>query len=388
MMNKPTDAINLLLQLGKIGTRVQLLREDGDLYPDQLFFKSLTDPQLCWSHSKKSLSVSPGKLMLLEGKLTGLLSVAPSVCNISDQLCLGIVTKDIVLEIVFQNARDRSIWSNGLQILAAGPSLHFSKTTSPSSAAQYYVDSEISHNFSSSWLGDDIIQWHEITNAERRKLEHFYSFLLHSSKGAVFYRYQAKKLKLPQKILVKLDEHGHTLQCLDGHHKLLMEIPFDSQVSVLDRQQNTREHRGKDNEEERKQNDKEMEASTSSLSLSSPPQTEADREEIATSSFAHFRYAPSSMHCFSIVRKAQSVHIGCTDAAQYQSWRNGLEYLVDRRDHLLRMKARRAIIAGDFVLSPAKQLIESPLRQKQSQRTAHEKHDVASNSSSFWGLFG
>lgn len=94
-----TDSINLLLQLGKIGTRVQIIKESGNLHPAQLFFKSLSKRTITWSDGKRSLLITP-YVVVLPGKLTGMLSVAESVTLLPDQLCLGIVSKDRVLEIV------------------------------------------------------------------------------------------------------------------------------------------------------------------------------------------------------------------------------------------------------------------------------------------------
>lgn len=94
-----TDAINLLLQLGKIGTRVQFMKDSGNLQPAQLFFKSLSQRTITWSGGKKSMLVTP-YVIVLPGKVTGILSVSKQSEHIPEQLCLGIVSKDRVLEIV------------------------------------------------------------------------------------------------------------------------------------------------------------------------------------------------------------------------------------------------------------------------------------------------
>lgn len=324
--NKPTDRINLLLQLGKIGTRVQILKENGDLYPDQLFFKSLSSRKMSWCGNKKSIIISP-YVLILPGKITGLLSISPQVKNIPDELCLGIVSKEIVLECIFQNARDREIWSAALDLLVSSQSLHFVKSR----------DVEI-NNTNTLWNGNDIIQWHEITNNEKQKIEHFYPFLLNSYKGAMFNRYTTNKLKLPENVLIKLNRYGDKLFCIDSNNNILFQMPFDSEIIIID---------PKDN---------------------------------------HFRHAPSSIHCFSIIRNQQILNIGCNDIQQYNLWRYGIQYLCDKRNHSIRMKTRRAILAGDLSLSPKKQLIQSPSKQQSSSSSRQQSTQTTSK---FWGsLFG
>merc|ERR1711971_978169 len=108
---------------------------------------------------------------------------AQSVALIPEQLCLGIVSKERVLEIVFQNSRDREIWSQGLRSLVSGQ--HAAKDraysniaasqlslTSPVtvSAAQYYLDESLAPHTNNP-DGCRIIPWHEIDDSERRHLQ-------------------------------------------------------------------------------------------------------------------------------------------------------------------------------------------------------------------------
>merc|ERR1711902_346613 len=92
---------------------------------------------------------------------------------------------------------------------------------------------EINAKHSSQWNGD-IIQWHEITMDEKQKIQTFYSFLSISYKGSVFFQYHTKKLKLPQKILVRLNLNGDILHCIDKDNNIIFEMPFDSEISIID----------------------------------------------------------------------------------------------------------------------------------------------------------
>ncbi len=56
-----------------------------------------TDRTIAWERGKMKLTPY---VLVLPGKLTGLLSVAPIVENIEEGLCLGIVSKTEVLEMV------------------------------------------------------------------------------------------------------------------------------------------------------------------------------------------------------------------------------------------------------------------------------------------------
>ena len=103
-----TDTINSMLQLGKIGTRVQMLSENGVVHPEQLFFKSLAERKLTWSEGRKSVIITP-YVLVLPGKTTGMLSIAPSAQHIPSELCLGIVSKHRVVEVVTFYARSAAL---------------------------------------------------------------------------------------------------------------------------------------------------------------------------------------------------------------------------------------------------------------------------------------
>jgi len=405
MEHSPSERISLLLKLGKIGTRVQILKDDGELRCDQLFFKSLAQRTLAWSRHKKSMTISPGKVQILPGKLTGLLSVAPSVARIADELCLGVVNKEYVVEIVFQNARDRNIWSTGLELLACGQSLHLTRTSSPStvSLAQYFIDRDSNNDYNPytqthSWFGDDIIEWQEIASEEQRKIRTLYPFIMTSFRGDIFFlqsnsadtasqthkngdnnKLKHEQSPSQQEMILRLNKYGDVLLCMDVEREnVLMEIPFDSQISVLDHNLHHKEStNGNDNE-----------VSCSSSSSMPSASDQRDHASLSYSLTTTTTTTTTTIYCLSIVRKQQCLRIQCRNAQQYKLWKYGLKYLLNAQYHVLRMRIRRAIIAGDLVLSDThKQLIESPSRQRTIASPDPKRESLSTSATNRFGAY-
>lgn len=189
---------------------------------------------------------------------------------------------------MFQNSRDRQIWSQGLQSLVSGQHavkdragitddgsfpLTLNVTTS---AAQYYLDESLAPHTNDP-DGSRVIPWHEIDDSERRNLQHFYSFFSESWNGAMFQRFAT--LKLPQKLVVKLNVNGTVLQCIDDDNAVVFEMPFDGEVVVEDSNANRNDDIFEQSVEE-KRDDRGLEGRKTKP----------------------FRRAPHSMHCFSIIR--------------------------------------------------------------------------------------
>eukprot|EP01084_Bolivina_argentea_P009293 17390_1 len=291
-----------LLQLGKIGTRVQILRDSGELMPDQLFFKSLQDKKLSWSDQRKSIIISP-YVLILPGKTTGLLCSAPSVHHIPHSLCLGIVSKNIVLELIFQNSRDRNIWGKGLSLLVSSACSKMTKLPSTNDLSTQYYLTQTNTNI--------------ITNIERELCEkqnifQFYNFLSLSARGDIFYQYAKSIAKPARKILMKLDTNGDILYGIDEYHNIVFKMIFDAQIVIIDVNNNNNK------------------------------QTQIINGECTIN---------NKIHMFSIIRKEQSFHIGCENKEQYLNWRYGLEYLCDKQNYFVRKKLRKAILNGDLETS-------------------------------------
>jgi len=357
---------------------VQIMKESGNLHPAQLFFKSLSQRTITWSDGKRSMLVTP-YVIVLPGKVTGILSVSKNSDRIPEQLCLGIVSKDRVLEIVFQNSRDRQIWSQGLQSLVSGQHavkdgavmtndgsfpLTLNVTTS---AAQFYLDEALAPHTNDP-DGCHVIPWHEIDDSERRNLQHFYSFFSESWNGAVFQRFVT--LKLPQKVVVKLNMNGTALQCIDEDDQNVFEMAFDGEVVIEDSNTNRN-----DDIFEEKRDDRGLDGRKTKP----------------------FRRAPHSMHCFSIIRHDQRLDIGCLDREQYLQWKCGLSYLSLGEMHAIRMKARRAILSGDMYLTADHQLVHSPqlapansssLKPKRKRASLSLSSSKSKSGKSWTSLFG
>lgn len=86
------------LQASQIGCNVNRLTENGELVNDKLYF-SEQENSLIWKFGAKKLLIDQYSL-ILPGKVTGMLSVAPIADDFEDERCLGIVSPQQVLEIV------------------------------------------------------------------------------------------------------------------------------------------------------------------------------------------------------------------------------------------------------------------------------------------------
>lgn len=346
-----------MLQLGKIGTRVQMLKESGSVHAEQLFFKSLTERKLTWSDGRKSVLITP-YVLIMPGKITGMLSTVPSAQRVPDELCLGIVSKHRVVEVIFQNSRDRDLWRHGLQSLVSGQCSrddHVMMSPSSTASSRYFLDQELMD--AANQTANHIISWHEIDDAERERLQRFYPFLATSYSGAMFHQFAT--LKVPRRILVIVD--GQTVRGIDEDNQLVLEMPLDADIVIEDRAKDVKS-----------KGDAEMKRTESAS---------ASASEVRRLRLQPFRSAPSSMFCFSIVRSEQRLDIGCHDSEQYERWRDGLRFLCDPQMHSLRLRARSAMLAGDLEIGPSD--------QRKPQQTEERGKKSKRRRGSLWGsLFG
>ena len=341
LTNASERALNEFIQVGRVGSTITRIDEDGKMRMDKIYFPSISENKIIWENGSQNIKLSP-YVLVLPGKITGLLSINSIAKDIPDELCLGIVNKEHVLEIVFQNLKERQVWTKGLQILCSKSSKDESEqlpNETQSIATQFLV------NFDTK---DDVDMIIKMSDDEKAKLIYFEKFFKNSTSiGAKFIivKYEGNKLLQSQinmstfkeHVILRFNKYGDSLLFLREDGYCICEIEWNNKIKI-------------------------------------------DTDFIKELKIVNNKYYHSllQMHSIKIETDNGNEYSICTPFYKiYLEWKEGMEYLSNNDDSIfeLRKKVRRSILSGAicvhnkndaFSISPNKFVQTPPKSAKNS----------------------